>query len=210
MLQLLFQPDVTLQVTREGIVVALQQPIQRGFGMVFDQGDPQWEEQGGQVFSVRDAGSGAELESGSAGALTARHPWLQGRLAGTKNMNVRECASWLVQFQAFALRCSPCLCLPVAGTAVLLGFGRGQIDLREVQPGQLIWQTKNPVLEGRLKSSYDGLSAAAQRRLPVAVSVTATLGAPLRLVLTDSQVRWGRRGRLALVIGLPGSACAES
>jgi hypothetical protein len=72
---------------------------------------------------------------------------------------------------------------------VELQFGRGQVDLRSVAPGQLVWQTKDPALEARLRASYDGLPAAAQRRLPVAVAVQAAVGQPMRVTLTDEQAR---------------------
>ena len=75
-----------------------------------------------------------------------------------------------------------------AGTTVQLVFGRGLVDLSAVEAGQLVWKNKDHALEGRLRSSYEGLAAAAQRRLPVSVGVQAALGAPLRLTLTDSQV----------------------
>ena len=67
-------------------------------------------------------------------------------------------------------------------------FGRGQLDAAAVHPGQLVWKTKDPVLEGRLRASFEGLSAAQQRRLPVHVGVQAQLGQPLRITLTDEQV----------------------
>ena len=44
-------------------------------------------------------------------------------------------------------------------------------------------------LAGRLRASWDGLSVGAQRRLPVAVTVHAALGEPLRVTLTDEQAR---------------------
>ena len=70
-----------------------------------------------------------------------------------------------------------------------LVFGRGQVDMSAVAPGDLVWKNKDPVLDGRLRASYDGLAAAAQRRLPVVVSVEAALGSPLRVTLTDAEVR---------------------
>jgi hypothetical protein len=76
---------------------------------------------------------------------------------------------------------------------VQLVFGRGLVDLSAVEAGHLVWKNKDHALEGRLQSTYEGLAASAQRRLPVSVGVQAALGAPLRLTLTDSQVRgWAR------------------
>ena len=56
-----------LQVTRGGVVLRLEQPLRRGDGIVFDRGDPQHQEQGGQVYDVLDA-SGSSLDSGAEGA----------------------------------------------------------------------------------------------------------------------------------------------
>lgn len=72
-----------------------------------------------------------------------------------------------------------------------LVFGRGQVSLHNVCPGDLAWRNKDPALEARLRASYESLPAAQQRRLPVAVAVTAAAGEPLKVVLTDPQ---GRRG----------------
>ena len=81
------------------------------------------------------------------------------------------------------------LSFAAAGATVQLVFGRGLVDLSEVEAGQLVWKNMDHALAGRLRASYEGLAAAAQRRLPVSVSVQASLGAPLRVTLTDSQVR---------------------
>lgn len=77
-----------------------------------------------------------------------------------------------------------------AGATVALSFGRGQVDLSAVRAGDLVWKNSDPALLGRLRSSYEGLAAGAQRRLPVAVAVEARLGAPLRVTLTDERVGW--------------------
>jgi putative protease len=49
------------------VVLRLEQPLRRGDGIVFDRGDPQHQEQGGQVYDVLDA-SGSSLDSGAEGA----------------------------------------------------------------------------------------------------------------------------------------------
>ena len=45
-------PVWKLQVTREGVVVELACPLKRGDGLVFDHGDPQAKEEGGQVYET--------------------------------------------------------------------------------------------------------------------------------------------------------------
>lgn len=127
------------RVARGSVVLQLHQPVQRGDGLVFDRGDPQHREEGGSVYDIQNAGSGASLERGSPGAT------------------------------------------------VQLGFGRGQVDLGALRPGDYVWKNQDPALMARLRSSYDGLAAAAQRRLPVTVTVHAALGSPLRVTLIDEQ-----------------------
>ncbi|PNG99986.1 hypothetical protein TSOC_014216, partial [Tetrabaena socialis] len=53
----------------------------------------------------------------------------------------------------------------------------------------IVWRTKDPALESRLRSSYDGLAAADNRRLTVTVAVSGRLGGPLTLRLTDPEGR---------------------
>lgn len=56
--------------------------------------------------------------------------------------------------------------------------------LRRVSPGDLVWRTKDPSLESRLRASYDGLAAVNMRRRPVRASVAGVVGSPLKLTLT--------------------------
>jgi hypothetical protein len=76
-----------------------------------------------------------------------------------------------------------------AGDLVDVVFGRGQVAWGQVAAGQLLWKNKDPALEARLRATYDGVAAAARRRLPVAVAVAAAAGAPLRVTLTDGEGR---------------------
>ena len=59
---------------------------------------------------------------------------------------------------------------------VLLMFGPGGVDGAHVAPGSLVWRSSDPELEARLRATYDGLPAAAARRLPVDVAVAGRLG----------------------------------
>lgn len=142
------------------MVVELACGIHRGDGLVFDRGDPQAAEEGGQVYDILlPRPSGRPGGSGSASLASATEA-------------------------------------PAGGSALLV-FGQGQIDLRRVRPGDLAWRNKDPSLEARLRGSYEGLPAAAQRRLPVAVAVRGALGEPLRVALTDPE---GRRGEGATAV----------
>ncbi|GLI60382.1 hypothetical protein VaNZ11_002388 [Volvox africanus] len=62
--------------------------------------------------------------------------------------------------------------------------GQAEMVLRRVAAGDLVWRTKDPSLESRLRASFDGLAAADTRRLPVAAAAAGALGQPLTLTLT--------------------------
>ncbi len=64
-----------------------------------------------------------------------------------------------------------------------LGFGRRDLDLRLVQPGQRVWKTDDPELTRRLRQTFEG---PARRKVGVIVSVTARVGEPLRLAARAS------------------------
>lgn len=51
------------------------------------------------------------------------------------------------------------------------------------QAGHLVWRTKDPALEARLRASWDGLAGAQQRKLGVHVRVSGGLGMPMELKL---------------------------
>ena len=58
----------------------------------------------------------------------------------------------------------------------LLGFGRNDIDLGKIRPGQSIWKTDDPELSKRLRKSFEG----PPRRLrPLDFAVRAVVGEPL-------------------------------
>ncbi|KAK9825658.1 hypothetical protein WJX81_006317 [Elliptochloris bilobata] len=62
---------------------------------------------------------------------------------------------------------------------VQLMFGPGCVDATRVAPGSLVWRSSDPALEARLRSTYEGLAAAAARRLPVDVAVAGRIGQAL-------------------------------
>ena len=59
-----------------------------------------------------------------------------------------------------------------------LGFGRGDVDVRRVRPGQRVWKTDDPELTRRLRRSFEG---APRRKVPLDVHVRAVAGEPLVL-----------------------------
>jgi putative protease len=59
-----------------------------------------------------------------------------------------------------------------------LGFGRRDIDLHQVQPGQRVWKTDDPELTRRLRQSFEG---APQRKVGLEIRLKARTGQPLTL-----------------------------
>ena len=59
-----------------------------------------------------------------------------------------------------------------------LGFGRRDIDLRLVQPGQRVWKTDDPELTRRLRQTFEGQP---RRKVGVSLKVRAAVGEPILL-----------------------------
>jgi putative protease len=59
-----------------------------------------------------------------------------------------------------------------------LGFGRNDLDLRHVRPGQRVWKTDDPELSRRLRRTFEG---APKRKVPLSVELVARVGQPLLL-----------------------------
>lgn len=76
------------------------------------------------------------------------------------------------------MRCMPFAFCKRLGPAQLKGRHKASMiwHLCDNQVGDLIWRNKDPGLEARARGSYEGLSAAAKRKLPVHVSVIGRLG----------------------------------
>ena len=60
-----------------------------------------------------------------------------------------------------------------------LTFGRGDVDLTRVRPGQQVWKTDDPELTRRLRKSYEGDQP--RRRVPLDLVVEAAVGRCLRI-----------------------------
>jgi putative protease len=66
---------------------------------------------------------------------------------------------------------------------MVLGFGRGDVNPRRIQPGDRVWKTSDPELERRLRNTYAGIAPRHQRPLEVAVHGRA--GTPLSVEFRD-------------------------
>jgi len=59
-----------------------------------------------------------------------------------------------------------------------LGFGRRDLDPRQVRPGQRAWKTDDPELTRRLRQSFEGPP---RRKVTLDLAIRAVVGEPLRL-----------------------------
>ena len=73
-----------------------------------------------------------------------------------------------------------------------LGFGRRDLDLHLVRPGQRVWKTDDPDLTRRLRQTFEG---EAKRKVGVTLVIRAVVGEPLRIEATSAN------GATAVVIG---------
>ncbi len=62
---------------------------------------------------------------------------------------------------------------------VELTFGRGDLDLNQVEPGHRVWKTDDPELTRRLRQSFTGVKS--RRRVPLELHVRAIAGEPIRV-----------------------------
>ena len=68
-----------------------------------------------------------------------------------------------------------------------LGFGRNDLDLRQVRPGQRVWKTDDPELSRRLRRTFEG---APKRKVRLSVELEARAGRPLLLRARASNGAW--------------------
>ncbi len=117
-------------------------PVKPGDGVVFDEGRPEQDEQGGRVYSVMHRANG-----------------------------------------------------PAGAACVELEFGRGAINLQAVAVGSRVWKTDDPAIRRRLEKTWAAETPAG--KTPLAIRVTAGVGATLRLLVSDDagqsvEVGWNR------------------
>ncbi len=70
-----------------------------------------------------------------------------------------------------------------AGEFTWLAFGHGAIDFSRVRPGNLLWKTKDPELDRRLRQTFEGDQIRQTR--PIPIDVHGSAGTPLTLILRD-------------------------
>lgn len=67
----------------------------------------------------------------------------------------------------------------VADGSIELAFGRHDVDLKQISPGDRVWKTDDPELTRRLRQSFSGDKP--QCRVPLEICAVARVGAPLSL-----------------------------
>ncbi len=68
---------------------------------------------------------------------------------------------------------------------LLLTFGQGSLDLRQVRSGDKVWKTSDPEFEKRIRQSYSAETPQYQR--PIRLHVQGHCGQPLVISATDDQ-----------------------
>jgi len=158
-------------VLRDGIIVEVDSrlsqmelgdelPVKPGDGVVFDEGHPEQDEQGGRVFAVEvvdDAGLHWEQNAGRA---TPPGPPL--RRGGEKGGALRKAA------ERKLLRVS---------------FGRGDVNLAAVAVGATLWRTDDPALRRRLERTFAG--DVVLPRIPLSLAFKGDVGGLLHVTGRD-------------------------
>lgn len=129
---------VVQSISAKGVIVAVEPSLcgqaatllKAGDGVVFDEGHPEQDEQGGRLYGVR---------------------LLQGS-------NAKR-------------------------AALELEFWRGDLNLKAVSPGAIVWKTDDPTLKKRLEHSFARDVVA--RRIPLRAELVAKVGETLKLTMAD-------------------------
>ncbi len=140
--------------------VALQAPLRRGDGVVFEGPDPEAGEEGGSIVEVQLDGRATDLEvAPPAPSEIAR------RAPRPESQESRESIGGVEPF------------------LVELRFARDHgPDLMRVTVGTRLFKTLDPELEKRLRATFTG---APRRRVPIEWSARGTIGEPLVLAASD-------------------------
>jgi putative protease len=180
--------------TSRGVLVEIEQSrrsqgfttggmLNVGDGVVFDEGHPEQDEQGGRIASVtpvpspryageRDRVRGASPRNANNGNRAAPHPRPLPGVPGRGS----------------------------SGPVVEITFERGGVNLPAVSVGGIVWKTDDPSLRRRLEASFSRDRVA--RRVPISASVVARVGEALTVTVRDdagreTAVAWDRPLELA-------------
>ncbi|MGE5191870.1 MAG: DUF3656 domain-containing U32 family peptidase, partial [Deltaproteobacteria bacterium] len=138
-------------------------PLKPGDGVVFDEGHPEQDEQGGRVFDVEVIQGWGERGPSCAEKTRDETPPAPPLRRGGKN-------------------CGPA---PKGGevTRLRIVLGRGDVNLAAVATGAMLWRTDDPELRRRLERTFAG--DVVVPRIPLAVEFTGEAGGNLCVVGRD-------------------------
>jgi putative protease len=160
-----------LFVGKNSVGVKLKHEIKRGDGVVFDAANwrsPDEPEEGGNVYEVKFATASANVAAASGSK--AKSPTSAPSSTSPRNDPSLKNAT-LSEKAGDKKR---------VGNIATLEFGHGEIDFERIHVGDLIWRTRDPQLNKRLKTiTQTAVPLATQ---PVEFDVTAAIGKPLEIV----------------------------
>ena len=180
-----------VEVSRQAVIVEVDSALcmeldgilKPGDGVVFDEGHPEQDEQGGRVFGVEVVGREG---SGLVGRATPPSPPLL--RGGEVDSEIRNRKS-----EIHSTPSGPPLrrggkyrtaMSPTEGARLLrVSFGRGDVNLAAVAVGATLWRTDDPALRRRLERTYSGDEAV--QRVPLTVEFQGDAGDMLRVIAGD-------------------------
>lgn len=132
--------------------------VRPGDGVVFDEGHPEQDEQGGRVREVRESKDEGSKQKDE-----------RGRRAGADSRSFSG---------------SPPSFSRHPSALVELSFHAGSVNLSAVAVGAIVWKTDDPAVRRRLETSYarEGVT----NRSPIDADVTADVGGPLTVIVRDA------------------------
>ncbi len=185
-----------VEVTHRGVVVAMEggATLKPGDGVVFDEGHPEQDEQGGRIATCEVVkGRNANEKSFSRGSgLAPNSPPFQGGARGGSGAQPPHDSNHTVR---------PTLPQPLPGregstnkatttaraSHLELSFHAGSVNLQSVAPGAIVWRTDDPAIRKRLEQTYSRDQVVHRRRLHV--HIRAVVGEALELGCRDDEGR---------------------
>ena len=166
--------------TDAGLVVELDEhaptQLKPGDGVVFDEGHPEQDEQGGRIFTVRPA-PGIPAPGIPAPGIPAPAPGIAPGIRPAHGISRREAS-------AKPPRNSPGTIGQASRRCVEISFARGAVNLNAVALGAIVWKTDDPAVRRRLEQSFARDQVVHRQSLQA--TVEAWPGRPLQLTLADS------------------------
>jgi putative protease len=152
-------------------------PIKPGDGVVFDEGHPEQDEQGGRVFSVTPLSASNQQRN----ELEHRRPSPPAPLPKGE----RGAFSFQARSQIGASRLSSLDSRLAPNSQLIeLTFGRGDVNLAAIAPGCIVWKTDDPALRRRLERTYANGSPTS--REPISLRIEGVVGRPIVVRFLDS------------------------